>query len=366
MGVCNFENWISLVSLWPKESFVWAACDLTDQQQDRDKMVKQLIKFKPLFPQYDAKINVLSNMSNFESSVKQYMLSPKEACVMLKLWLPGALASRLEAPVSGPNDSNRDWFKEHKWGTERDRLRAVYRLVTGNRDLDSHSLAEMRVTVQDDPWVFASKFEQVYRLTHRVPPDQTPSDMLQYLVRKFTYLDPSIQIMAEEKDTMEAVLCIIGKARQNILRQGVTGPRKIAIVTTNEGRRNPLEIFFRGICNYCNKPGHRFRDCRLRMGEHRQREGWQAHTSDPPKHRHDQAYSNTSGPTKDRQDQKFSFRQDRHKPPDPTGQEYAPKTGPKNNLYGPAQEALRMMTVGMVRNQERQHENNPSLISLSD
>ncbi|KAM4689004.1 uncharacterized protein O3C94_007125 [Discoglossus pictus] len=207
------------------------------RQQDRDKMVKQLIKFKPLFPHYDAKIDVLSNMSNFESSVKQYMLSPKEACVMLKLWLPGALASRLEAPVSGPNDSNRDWFKEHKWGTEGDRLRAVCRLVTGNRDLDSHSLAEMRVTVQDDPWVFASKFEQVYRLTHRVPPDQTPSDMLQYLVRTFTYLDPSIQIMAEEKDTMEAVLCIIGKARQNILRKGVTGPRQIAIVTTNEGRR---------------------------------------------------------------------------------------------------------------------------------
>ncbi|KAM4663453.1 LOW QUALITY PROTEIN: uncharacterized protein O3C94_011699 [Discoglossus pictus] len=206
------------------------------RQQDRDKMVKQLIKFKPLFPHYDAKMDVLSNMSNLVSSVKQYMLSPKEACVMLKLWLPGALASRLEAPVSGPNDSNRDWFKEHKWGTEGDRLRAVCRLVTGNRDLDRHSLAEMRVTVQDDPWVFASKFEQVYRLTHRVPPDQTPSDMLQYLVRKFTYLDPSIQIMAEEKDTMEAVLCIIGKARQNILRKGVTGLRQIAIVTTNEGR----------------------------------------------------------------------------------------------------------------------------------
>ncbi|KAM4706792.1 LOW QUALITY PROTEIN: uncharacterized protein O3C94_000759 [Discoglossus pictus] len=217
------------------------------RQQDRDKIVKQLIKFKPLFPQYDAKIDVLSNMSNFESSVQQYMLSPKEACV-IKLCLPGSLASRLEATVSGPNDSNRDWFKEHKWGTEGDRLRAVSRLVTGNRDLDSHFLAEMRVTVQDDPWVFASKFEQVYRLTHRVPPDQTPSDMLQYLVRKFTYLDPSIQMMAEEKDTMEAVLCIIGKARQNILRKGVTGPRKIAVVTTNEGKPNPLEISFRGIC----------------------------------------------------------------------------------------------------------------------
>ncbi|KAM4652062.1 uncharacterized protein O3C94_014398 [Discoglossus pictus] len=318
-----------------------------------NKKIKSLIKFKPLFPQYDTKIDVLSNMSSFESSVKQYMLSPKEACVMLKLWLPGGLASRLEAPVSGPNDINKEWFKEDKWVTEGDRLRAVSRLVTGNRDLDSHSLAEMRVTIQDDPWVFASKFEQVYRLTHRVSPDQTPSDMLQYLVRKCTYLDPSIQMMAEEKDTMEAVLCIIDKARQNILRKGVTGPHKIAVVTTNEGKPNPLEISFKGICNYCNKPGHRFRDCRRWMREHKQGEGWQAH-------------QHTLGSSKDRIDEKGAFRQNEPKPPDKTGKEYAPKTMPGNNLYGPAQEALRKMIAGIERNQERQFENNSSLTSLSD
>ncbi|XP_053311926.1 posterior protein-like [Spea bombifrons] len=308
------------------------------QQQDREKVMKQLMKLKPLFPPYDCKTDVLSNMSNFESAVKQYMLSPKEACMMLKMWAPSSIACRFNPPINGPINRDRDWFKDDKWGTEGDRLRAVSKFVTGDRDLD-HSLAEMKVNLQDDPWVFASKFEQVYRLTHRIPPDQTPPDLLQYLVKKFTYLDPGVQMMAEEKDTLEGVLTIIGKARQNLMRKGVIGQSKVAIVTTNEGKQSLPEIPFRGICYYCNKNGHRQKECRKAKRDQRVTEGW--HVSPSP-------WSVKES------DQRGSVKMKRNNSPEKAGQEHHSNPLPRTNLYGPAREALRMMAVqGAVTNDHK-------------
>ncbi|CAH2324649.1 ---NA---, partial [Pelobates cultripes] len=87
------------------------------------------------------------------------------------------------------------------------------------------------------------------------------------------------------------------------MRKGVTGHPMIAIIATNEGKRALPEIPFRGSCYYCNKIGHRQKECRKAKINQRVADGWHAYPS---------------GPFKERIDQKVYEKIDRNEPPDKT------------------------------------------------
>ncbi|KAM5132312.1 uncharacterized protein ACMZJ9_019117 [Mantella aurantiaca] len=172
----------------------------------KENITRTLLDFLTNFTKYDPGKDPFTNMTVFENECSQHNLGPRESCLMMKLWLPSPISARLSAPVASPAGGPQFWSSDYHWGDALDRVKALTHVVTGEDTLGTDILEEFKVTSQDDPWEFAKKFEQAYRLVMAVhDPKPTPA-MLKALVNKFSFVDRLTHMAASKEKTIEGVV----------------------------------------------------------------------------------------------------------------------------------------------------------------
>ncbi|XP_077312734.1 uncharacterized protein LOC143933651 [Lithobates pipiens] len=179
------------------------------EHTSKENTTRTLANFLKNFTKYDPGKDPFTNMFVFESECSQHNLGPRESCLMMKLWLPSQIAARLSAPVASPAGGPQFWSNDHYWGDSLDRVKALTQLVTGEDNLGADILEDLKVTPQDDPWEFARKFEQAYRLVMDVQDPKPPPTLLRALVNKFTYVDRVTHKAASKEKTIEGIVKLV-------------------------------------------------------------------------------------------------------------------------------------------------------------
>ncbi|XP_031749346.1 posterior protein-like [Xenopus tropicalis] len=221
--------------------------------------VQYLMKMKKEFAPFDPRIDIVANVSAYEATCTKYNLEEKEACLMLKMWLPQNLYCRLRKPVAEPN-----WFLAAQWANKNDRLKQFLQLNTQEKGLSSENLNEFNVTVKDNPWVFASTFEQIYQ---RETGDYSCNfnHMGTILMKKIHCLDIATNMLVKKTDTLQEVTQKIDEynrdpqdpwnirplhspkfQKQLLPKSPKANVKKAAKALPEDAAK----------CYYCRKPGH--------------------------------------------------------------------------------------------------------------
>lgn len=179
------------------------------ESKSKENTTRTLANFLTNFTKYDPGKDPITNMFVFENECSQHNLGPRESCLMMKLWLPSQMTARLSAPVASPAGGPQFWSNDHYWGDSLDRVKALTQLVTGEDHLGADILEDLKVTPQDDPWEFARKFEQAYRLVMNVQDPKPPPTLLRALVNKFTYVDRVTHNAASKEKTIDGIVKLV-------------------------------------------------------------------------------------------------------------------------------------------------------------
>ncbi|XP_068097613.1 uncharacterized protein [Hyperolius riggenbachi] len=206
--------------------------------QNKEETTRTLLSLLPNFTKYDPSRDPFANMSTFENECCQYSLGPRESCLMMKLWLPSHMSARLPAPVAGPAGGPQFWSNDNHWGSTSHRVHALTYLVTGDHNLGIETLENMRVTPQDDPYEFARKFEQAFRLVMGVEDPKPPPALLRALVNKFTFLDSVTHIAASKEKDVDSIARLVDRYQKD---HGLRPASEWSHVARTSTRRPPLE-----------------------------------------------------------------------------------------------------------------------------
>ncbi|XP_077343513.1 posterior protein-like [Lithobates pipiens] len=224
--------------------------------QDRTNLCQILGKF-------DTSASPISLSNRLEAVVAQYILNNRDACALLRAWLPLQLCEKLQTPVG----SHRGLSPElnSNWGNSADRMREMQRIMGGRDTRGSDALENTKFRRGVDPILFCSEYFSIYKATYNCP-DMSPDDnsFLCSMANKCTCIDYHTRISLRNATSYQTFI--------NILRDWVRETdqdnrphKRVAEIVKSEPR-----VRFAGRCYRCGNTGHVIKDCKLprrNMGE---------------------------------------------------------------------------------------------------
>ncbi|XP_073488724.1 posterior protein-like [Aquarana catesbeiana] len=217
--------------------------------QDRTNLCQILGKF-------DTSASPISLSNRREAVVAQYILNNRDACALLRAWLPLQLCEKLQPPVG----SHRGLTPElnSNWGNSADRMREMQRIMGGRDTRGSDALENTKFRRGMDPILFCSEYLSIYKATYNCP-DMSPDDgsFLCSMANKCTCIDYHTRIALRNATSYQTFL--------NTLRDWVRETeqdnrphKRISEIAKSEGR-----VRFTGKCYRCGNTGHLIKDCKL-------------------------------------------------------------------------------------------------------
>ncbi|OCT61377.1 posterior protein-like [Xenopus laevis] len=217
--------------------------------QDRTNLCQILGKF-------DTSASPISLSNKLEAVVSQYNLNNKDACSLLRAWLPYQLAAQLKAPVGTHKGVSADL--NTNWGSFSERLQELQRIMGGRDARGTNALENTKLKKGEDPILFCNEYLAMYKATYNCP-DMSPDDsaFLYSMSNKCTFIDFSTRVALRNANSYQTFLNIlkdwIEEAGQDSKMQ-----RKVFEVIRNEGPKR-----FNRKCYSCGNTGHFSRDCRV-------------------------------------------------------------------------------------------------------
>ncbi|XP_068129474.1 posterior protein-like [Hyperolius riggenbachi] len=225
--------------------------------QDRTNLCQILGKF-------DTSASPVSLSNKLEAVVTQYNLGNRDACALLRAWLPSQLCEKLLPPVGTHTGLLAEL--NSNWGNAADRMGELQRVMGGRDARGTNALENARFRKGEDPVLFCSEYLSLYKSTFNCP-DMSPDDgsFLYSMANKCTFVDYHTKIALRNANSYQTFLNIIKDWIQET-NQDSKMQRKIAEVTKSEGR-----VRSTGKCYKCGHMGHFMRDCKLnrRVGGNR-------------------------------------------------------------------------------------------------
>ncbi|PIO13280.1 hypothetical protein AB205_0158940 [Aquarana catesbeiana] len=280
--------------------------------QDRTNLCQILGKF-------DTSASPISLSNRLEAVVAQYILNNRDACALLRAWLPLQLCEKLQPPVG----SHRGLTPElnSNWGNSADRMREMQRIMGGRDTRGSDALENTKFRRGMDPILFCSEYLSIYKLTYNCP-DMSPDDgsFLCSMANKCTCIDYHTRIALRNATSYQTFL--------NTLRDWVRETeqdnrphKRISEIAKSEGR-----VRFTGKCYRCGNTGHLIKDCKLPRRSTGEKKPW---------HKKEQ------------------------KKPGPDKGAKEPSEAPDATVYGPLLKELQRVGKGVKESQE-EYRNPPS------
>ncbi|XP_018426853.1 PREDICTED: posterior protein-like [Nanorana parkeri] len=136
--------------------------------QDRTNLCQILGKF-------DTSASPISLFNRLEAVVMQYNLGNRDACALLRAWLPLQLCEKLQPPVSIHKGLSPEI--NSNWGNSADRMKELQRIMGGRDTRGTNALENAKFGRGDDPVLFCNEYLSLYRATYSSP-DMSPDDSI--------------------------------------------------------------------------------------------------------------------------------------------------------------------------------------------
>ncbi|XP_018424932.1 PREDICTED: posterior protein-like [Nanorana parkeri] len=217
--------------------------------QDRTNLCQILGKF-------DTSASPISLSNRLEAVVMQYNLGNRDACALLRAWLPLQLCEKLQPPVSIHKGLSPEI--NSNWGNSADRMKELQRIMGGRDTRGTNALENAKFGRGDDPVLFCSEYLSLYRATYSCP-DMSPDDssFLYSMANKCTFVDCHTKISLRNASTYQTFINILRDWIQET-NQDNRPHRRISEIIRNEAKAR-----FGGRCYRCGNTGHLMKDCKM-------------------------------------------------------------------------------------------------------
>ncbi|XP_040293619.1 posterior protein-like [Bufo bufo] len=182
----------------------------------------------------------LSN--KFEAMVQKYTLTDKDACSLLRAWVPAPLASQVSAYENDNLDAE-------------GRMKELQRVLKSRDDRGINALQRMRFRRGDDPILFCNQYLSLYKSVYNCPDMSADDSGFIYSMANICYVNYPNRIALRNANSYQSFI--------NILRDwceessdGYRSDADISVVSRGTRRKK----FIR--CYKCHRPGHIQRFCR--------------------------------------------------------------------------------------------------------
>ncbi|XP_069812920.1 posterior protein-like [Dendropsophus ebraccatus] len=216
--------------------------------QDKTNLCQILGKF-------DTNASPISLSNKLEVVVTQYNLNNRDACALLRVWLPSQLCEKLQTPVG--NHKGLSAELNSNWGNAGERMKELQRVMGGRDTRGTNALENAKFKRGDDPIIFCSEYLNLYRATYNYV-DMSPDDssFLYSMANKCTFVDYPTKVALRNASSYQTFINILRDWIQET-SQDSKPQKRISEVVKNEGK-----VKFMGKCYRCGNTGHTRKDCR--------------------------------------------------------------------------------------------------------
>ncbi|XP_053561297.1 posterior protein-like [Bombina bombina] len=194
---------------------------------------------------------ILSN--KLEAVTTQYNLGNRDACALLRAWLPSQLAAQLRAPVGTHKGVSPD--VDANWGNSGDRLKELQYVMCCRDARGTSAIANASLKEGDDPILFCTEYLALYKITYNCPnmsPDD--ADFLYSMANKCTLIDSSTRITLRNASSYTNFVNILKDWFKDSNHKNATH-NNISMLTESQGKQRFLRRF------KCGKFGYIIREC---------------------------------------------------------------------------------------------------------
>ncbi|XP_041423544.1 posterior protein-like [Xenopus laevis] len=219
--------------------------------------IQEVISLTQILGKFDTNLSPISLSNKLEAVVKQYNLGNKDACALLRAWLPYQLAAELRLLV-GKHIGTLSNINEN-WGGTTERLRELQRILGGRDTRGKNALENARYRKGDDPMLFCTDYLSLYKVVFNCP-DMLPDEPnFLYSMANKCNVDHNTRTALRYTTSFNNFINTLRDWSQ----ESFEFQRHISVASKNhQSRRFPRK------CNGCGKYGHIARFCRISTKQH--------------------------------------------------------------------------------------------------
>ncbi|KAE8593196.1 hypothetical protein XENTR_v10019026 [Xenopus tropicalis] len=219
--------------------------------------IQDVINLTQVLGKFDTNASAISLSNKLEAVIKQYNLGNKDACALLRAWLPYQLAAELRPPVGKPSEVLAD--VSENWGDARDRFGELQRIM-GRRDTrGANALENARYRRGDDAILFCTDYLSLYKVVFNCPDMLSDDPNFLYSMANKCCVDYNTKIALRYARSYNTFVNVLRDWSQDSFESH----RHISVVSTNHQHRR-----YSRRCFGCGKSGHIVRFCRRSMKQH--------------------------------------------------------------------------------------------------
>uniref|UniRef100_F6VIS7 Uncharacterized protein n=1 Tax=Xenopus tropicalis TaxID=8364 RepID=F6VIS7_XENTR len=187
---------------------------------------QDVINLTQVLGKFDTNTSAISISNKLEAVIKQYNLGNKDACALLRAWLPYQLVGRTR-----PSEVLADVIEN--WGDARDRLRELQCIMGGCDTRGANALENARYRRGDDAILFCTDYLSLYKVVFNYPDMLSDDTNFLYSMANKCCVDYNTKIALRYASSYNTFVNVLRDWSQDSFES----QRHISVVSTNHQHR---------------------------------------------------------------------------------------------------------------------------------